>query len=103
MKETVDILIVAKKNALLLVGLCLTIYFSYHMAFGRYSYSRLSTLAPVVSMKEKQLSALEQKSFDMEQRVKLLRPDTLSPDMLEEQARYILGYNSKNEMVVVRR
>ena len=54
-------------------------------------------------MKEKQLSALEQKSVEIENRVKLLRPDTLSPDMLEEQARYILGYNTKNEMIVIKR
>ena len=103
MKETVDILVVAKKNALLLIGLCLTLYFSYHMAFGRYSYSRFYNIAPIVSMKEKQLAALEQKSVEMESRVKLLRPDTLSPDMLEEQSRYILGYNTKNEMVIVKR
>jgi cell division protein FtsB len=38
---------------------------------------------------------------EIEHNVKLLRPNSLDPDMLEEQAKKILGYAGKNEKVIV--
>tara|TARA_R110001592_G_scaffold16881_5_gene71451 strand:- start:10874 stop:11185 length:312 start_codon:yes stop_codon:yes gene_type:complete len=103
MKETVDIFITVRKNLPLMVGLCLCAYFSYHMVFGKYGYMRLNNLQPIAQAKEKQLGALITKSTNLENKVSLLRPNTLSPDLLEEQVRLILGYNNQDEMILLDR
>lgn len=37
----------------------------------------------------------------MEGVVVLLRPNSLSPDMVDEQARYILGYQAEDEVALL--
>ena len=101
MKETVDIFLVLKRNLPMFVGLFLCAYFSYHAMFGNYGYSQIQNLSPISIAKERQLSALISKSSYLESRVSLLRPDSLSVDVLEEQVRLILGYNYDNEFVIV--
>jgi len=83
------------------VGLFLCAYFSYHAIFGNYGYSQIQNLSPISIAKERQLSALISKSSYLESRVSLLRPNSLSVDVLEEQVRLILGYNYDNEFVIV--
>ena len=47
------------------------------------------------------LQNLEQEKSALEDKVQMMRPATLSADMLEEQARAILGYKHKDEFVVL--
>ena len=101
MKETVDIFIAVKKNMPIIVGICLCMYFSYHMISGKYSYARYDNLKPIAQAKEMQLKALKAKSDTLENKVSLLRPNTLSTDLLEEQVRLFLGYNHRNEVVII--
>ncbi len=101
MKQTVDIFITVKRNALVILGLCLCVYFSYHIVSGKYGYARLNNLEPIAQTKEKQLEALKAKSDSLNIKVSMLRPETLSVDLLEEQARMIIGYTHKDEMIIL--
>lgn len=87
----------------LLIGVCLCVYFSYHIIFGRYSYPQLISLRPVAAAKVRELDSLKSKTIVLEEKVTLLRPATLSSDLLEEQIRYILGYNKSDEIVILSR
>ena len=103
MKRPVDIFVAFKNNIPLFVGVCLCIYFSYHIIFGRYSYPQLESLRPVASAKADELDSLKAKTSVLEEKVTLMRPATLSPDLLEEQIRYVLGYNKSGEIVILSR
>ncbi len=101
MSEVVDIFTVIKKNLPIFIGLSLCAYFSYHSIFGRYGYTHIQNLAPIAASKSKQLDALVLKSNNLESQVRLLRPDSLSLDALEEQIRVILGYSYGSEIVII--
>ena len=101
MKNVVDIFVGFRKNMPLLVCLCFVIYFSSHIVLGKYGYAQLSYLNPISVAKAVELESLKVQSKSLEERVTLLRPDTLSTDLLEEQIRFILGYNKNGEIALI--
>jgi len=103
MYKTVDIFTTFKHNIPLFIGVCLCVYFSYHISFGRYSYPQLVSLKPVAIEKAGKLDSLKEITAALEQKVTLMRPATLSSDLLEEQIRYVLGYNKNGEIVILSR
>lgn len=78
-------------------------YFSYHVVWGHYSYPKLRALRPIAATKSMELESLKFRTASLERKVTLLRPDTLSSDLLEEQIRYVLGYNKRDEIVILSR
>lgn len=103
MKVPVDISDYCKKNIPLFIGMCLCFYFSYHLILGQYSYPKLLSLHPIVTEKSDKLDSLKIKTSILEGKVTLMRPATFSPDLMEEQIRYILGYNKNGEVVILSR
>jgi cell division protein FtsB len=79
----------------------LFVYFFYHLVHGDHGYFAWK------GVEEKQIAA--QDAFDktkeerevLEKRVKMLRPDSLDLDMLDERARTVLGFMKPNEVVVL--
>ncbi len=84
-----------------LVGICLCMYFSYHTVSGHRSYARLSNLTTTAQQKATVLSELKEEKKQIEAKVRMMRPDSLSADILEEQARFILGYKHQDEFIVL--
>ncbi len=91
---------VAHRNLPFLIGVCLCLYFSYHLVSGERSFSRLSQLHIESTGKVMTLGALSLERQALEEAVKMMRPGTLSVDVLEENSRIILGYQSDGEVVV---
>jgi cell division protein FtsB len=50
---------------------------------------------------EKTFSILDEKKMRLERRVKMLLPDSLDPDMLEEQSRKLLYFSHKDDIIVI--
>ncbi len=48
-----------------------------------------------------ELELLMAQRLALEEKVSLLRPQTLSTDMVEQQARFMLGFVDSNEKVVI--
>ncbi len=76
-------------------------YFAYHLAHGDHGYFAWKGL-------EKKLVAAQDKydqkmaaRMALENRVKLLRPDSLDLDMLDERSRVVLGFVKPDEKVVI--
>ena len=84
-----------------MVGICLCLYFSVHIVAGGRSYSHLSDLIVISKQKMEYLDKLQQEKSDIEAKVSMMRPGSLSVDMLEEQASVILGYNFASDIVVI--
>ena len=82
-------------------GICLCLYFSYHTYYGERSQARLYALSVSLEQKTSALQKLEKDGSMLEERVSMLRPQTLSRDLVEQQARYMLGFTETNETVIV--
>lgn len=91
-----------RRNLPVIVGLILAFYFSYHIGFGERSYWRLRTLETSVEHLSVDYGQLNSERLALEGRVSRLRPGSLDPDMLEERARYVLGYVRVDETVITR-
>ncbi|MEM8813296.1 MAG: septum formation initiator family protein [Pseudomonadota bacterium] len=86
-----------------LVTIAVLSYFGFHAFHGEYGLiaeARLQTRAENLTAI---LQDLEDQREVLEKRVTLLRPESLDPDMIDEQARRILHVAHPNEVVIYRR
>lgn len=86
----------------MIIGFILALYFSYHIGFGERSYWRLRNVENSISQLSTEYQQLHARRAALESRVTRLRPGSLDPDLLEERARYVLGYVRPDEMVIIR-
>ena len=87
-----------RENIVVLVGLCLCFYFSYHAVQGERSFIRLLSLDRSIVMLEKDHKAIEADRIVLEQKVHAMRPGSISKDLLEERVREVLGYRHPDEI-----
>ncbi len=76
-------------------------YFAYHLMHGDRGYFAWKGLQQKLTVAETQYDAKLAERQALENRVKLLRPDSLDLDMLDERARVVLGFVKPDERVVV--
>jgi cell division protein FtsB len=87
-------------NLLSLIGLCLCAYFSYHAIAGERGLIRLYFMERQIVALEGKDSVLEQERDRWQKKVVMLRPGSIDRDLLEEQARSVLGYRRADEYTV---
>ena len=92
---------VIRQNLIFLIGLCLTVYFSYHTIQGNRSYLRLMSLNTVISKTQNEYDALRTERETIEEKVVMMRPGSINRDLLEERARLVLGYRHPDEKTIV--
>ncbi len=83
------------------VGLFTFFYFTYHILHGERGVFAWTKINDRVVEAKLQLKKLKEKNEVFEHRVKLLHPEHLDPDLLEERARAMLNYGYSNELVVI--
>jgi len=76
-------------------------YFLYHTVEGERGWIAQVRLQNEVAKAEETLSKLRQERQALEHRVQLMRPESLDPDLLDEQARKELNYSKPNEIVIL--
>src|SRR5690606_6073322 len=76
-------------------------YVAYHLVHGDRGYFALQGLEKKLVVTEQKYTQKKQEREKLETRVKLMRPDSLDRDMLDERTRTILGYVRPEETVVV--
>jgi cell division protein FtsB len=92
---------IIRQNLIALIGFCLFCYFSWHIVMGERSLMRLYGLERSITKLSKQHEELHIKRADLEHNVQRLRPGSIDPDLLEERARYVLGYVHPDESVLL--
>ncbi|GJL84823.1 MAG: hypothetical protein DHS20C02_05980 [Micavibrio sp.] len=92
---------VIRQNLIFLIGICLTIYFSYHTIQGNRSYLRLMSLNSVISKTADEYKILKSKRETIEEKVVMMRPGTINRDLLEERVRLVLGYRHPDEKTIL--
>lgn len=93
---------VVRDNFLAIIGICLSFYFSYHMISGGRSYFRLMALERNVERLNDQYESLHKERVALENKVAMMRPGSIDPDLLEERARVMLGFQHPDELIVIR-
>lgn len=90
-----------KDHKLLILGLIMCAYFTYHLFYGPRSLPYLQTVQQQNIFLNEELISLEAKHNDLESKVIKLRPETLDTDLLKERARTMLGYTEEKEIIVI--
>jgi len=90
-----------RQNLVAIVGICLSIYFSYHLITGERSYFRLVSLENQIERVSAEHQRLTSERSEIERKVVMLRPGTIDRDLLEERVRYVLGYRYADEKILL--
>lgn len=76
-------------------------YFAFHTFFGTRGYFALNKLNNSIQITTITLQNLRSERLELDHTAKLLRPDSLDRDMLDEQARKILGLARSGEKIII--
>ena len=79
--------------------LVLLLYFTFHSIYGNRGVVAYFKLQAELESTHTKLDMLRAERLEIENRAKLLRPESLDIDMLDEKARNILGVIAPNEEV----
>lgn len=82
------------------VSVCLLVYFVYHIIQGDRGILAWRRLQQQISVAETKLNTVKQEQDSLERNVRLMRPDSLDSDMLEEQAKEKLNFVHKDEVII---
>jgi cell division protein FtsB len=85
----------------LVVG-ALVIYFGYFAINGNHGLVNWIRLNHEIELKQANLDRIKSERLALEHRVRLLRPESVDPDLLEEQARARLGLSGPDEVVIMK-
>ncbi len=83
------------------IGISFVIYFGYHVLHGDRGLIALRQLTQTVKSTKLAYANIYETRLAWSQRVRLLYPDSLDPDMLEERARVMLNYGYADDIVVM--
>ena len=84
-----------------LIGACVVGYFLYHTIQGSHGWVAQVRLQNELQSAHETLVRLQNEREALDRRVHLLRPESLDPDLLDEEARKALNYSKPNEIVIL--
>ncbi|MDE0810519.1 MAG: septum formation initiator family protein [Alphaproteobacteria bacterium] len=84
-----------------MLGCLLVAYFVYHSIQGDHGAVAWRQLDMLITEAETSLESLDSQRGALERRVKMLRPDSLDADLVEEQGRRLLNFSHPDDVVLV--
>ena len=82
-------------------GACVVGYFLYHTIEGDRGWVAEMHLQNEVNSAQDSLTRLQKEHEALDHRVHLMRPETLDPDLLDEESRKALNYSKPNEIIIL--
>jgi len=82
-------------------GACIVGYFLYHTVEGERGWVAQMHLQNEVVAAETKLAMLQKEHNALDHRVHLMRPESLDPDLLDEESRKTLNYSKPNEVIIL--
>ncbi len=92
----------SRHNVVLIVGLLLCVYFSYHLIQGDRSLVRLVQTQKEIQVSQGELDGVVARRYAVETKVTMMRPGSVDWDLLEERICQVLGYTSPEDLVILR-
>jgi len=80
---------------------CVFAYLGYHLVQGELGLLAWAQLEQRLDTLEREAVDLRTERQNLEHQVTLLRPNGLDPDMLDEQARAVLGYLHPQDVLIL--
>ena len=90
----------ARHIAAPVIGAAIFVYFGFHAVQGERGLLTWLRLNQQIKEAETTLTAVSAQRAELEQRVALLSPGSLDPDMLEERARAMLNLAHSDDLVI---
>ncbi len=90
-----------RENILSLIGICLCVYFSYHALLGNRSLVKLYSLETQIETLSQEKTTHTFTKDSLQKKVSMMRPGSVDRDLLEGQARLVLGYRQPEEIVLL--
>ncbi len=81
---------------------CVLVYFAYHIVEGERGFTAWRALTAEVGEARAERTEVAARRQMLERRVRLLRPDSLDPDLLEERARLMLNLGRPSDLVILK-
>lgn len=100
MKRLIEQRYIVRQNFIAIIGICLSVYFCYHLVAGERGYLRFMSLERQISAAEQEYQGLSSERQSIEQKVVMMRPGSINRDLLEERAREVLGYRYQDEKIL---
>lgn len=88
-----------RKNWFALIFAMLILYFIYHSFYGNRGFWVFLNLNSEYTKLQNELDFIRAKRLELEQKVNLLKEDSLDLDVLEERVKDVLPYAKENEEV----
>lgn len=82
-------------------GLCIFCYFLYHTVEGDHGWVAQMHLQNEVGAAQDTLDRLQKEKDALAHRVQLMRPESLDPDLLDEESRRKLNYSKPGDIVIL--
>src|SRR4051812_18165414 len=76
-------------------------YFGFHLMHGDMGYFALRGLDQRLATTQDEYDRVHSERVKLENHVRLLRPGSLDPDMLDERARVVLGFAKPDEREIL--
>ena len=89
-----------RHGLIMVFGVLLCAYFSYHLVQGNRSLLRYMQLNSQISAQQETLAFKQQERAAIEEKVIMMRPETLNPDLLEERIQSVLGYVGPDDYIL---
>ena len=83
------------------LGMSAITYFGYHVLHGERGLLAWWQLRGRIVTARESISVIQTERMVLENRVRLLHPESLDPDMLEERARVMLNYGHADDIVTI--
>ena len=90
-----------KNSGFLLLLMCLFSYFSYFAIKGDRGFFKYMYLQEKVAEGEKMQADYDKQYAELEEKVKLLSPNSLDLDLLDERARTVLNVIGEDEFILL--
>ncbi len=90
------------RGRLPLICSAIMLYYGYHAIYGAHGFITGVDFDKRISHKEQQLGELVSQRQEIEQRIELMKPGQVDPDILDERLRMLLGYGRTDEIVIFR-
>jgi len=85
-----------------LIVMSLVAYFGYFAVYGNHGLINWMRLQHEIEVKQAEVDHVRAEREALEHRVRLLRPESVDPDLLEEQARARLGLSGPDEVIILK-
>ena len=90
-----------RHNLAAIICVILGVYFAGNALSGDRSLFRLMALDNQISSLDTDVTALQERRIALQDKVVRLRPGSIDPDMLEERARAVLGFQYPQERTLL--